>query len=95
MNWIPPVLRILLLRVFPLTVLIVFLTPTSIQAQLADSPWPMFAHDPQHTGQSDYAGPQEGVLKWVFSFRTSVGTSPLTPTIGGDGTIYVYDSASI
>jgi outer membrane protein assembly factor BamB len=32
---------------------------------LADSPWPMQHHDPQHTGRSPYRGPQMGRLEWV------------------------------
>ena len=30
---------------------------------LADSPWPMYQHDPQNTGRSKYKGPQSGVTK--------------------------------
>ncbi|MCK9281277.1 MAG: PQQ-binding-like beta-propeller repeat protein [Melioribacteraceae bacterium] len=29
---------------------------------LADSPWPMFHHDPQSTGRSKYRGPQSGII---------------------------------
>jgi hypothetical protein len=33
---------------------------------LADSPWPMYQHDPQNTGRSKYKGPQFGVTKWDY-----------------------------
>jgi len=34
----------------------------------ADSPWPMFQHDPQHTGRSPYIGPQTDNVKWTYDF---------------------------
>ncbi|MEE1506983.1 MAG: PQQ-binding-like beta-propeller repeat protein [Candidatus Neomarinimicrobiota bacterium] len=34
---------------------------------LADSPWPMYKHDPQLTGRSSFSGPSEGVTDWVYS----------------------------
>jgi outer membrane protein assembly factor BamB len=57
------------------------------QAQfgLANAPWPMFQHDPQHTGRSPYVGPASPTLKWRYE-----GDSKLYyPAIGADGTIYV------
>jgi outer membrane protein assembly factor BamB len=35
-------------------------------AQLANSPWPMFQHDAQHTGRSQYEGPETPTLAWRF-----------------------------
>lgn len=32
---------------------------------LADSPWPMWRHDPQQTGRSQYTGPPAGQLVWA------------------------------
>lgn len=52
---------------------------------LADSPWPMFLHDAQHTGRSPYRGPQEGKVEWMFETGRSVYSSP---AIGPDHTIY-------
>ena len=52
---------------------------------LANSPWPMFHHDPQSTGRSPYRGPQKGRIKWTFK---SGGTIYSTVVIGADGTIY-------
>ena len=54
-------------------------------AGLANSPWPMFQHDPQHTGQSPYVGPSRLALQW----RAPVEGMPGSPAIGADGAIYV------
>jgi outer membrane protein assembly factor BamB len=54
---------------------------------LADSPWPMFRQNLNHTGVSPYdTSANLGKLKW--SFMTG-GTIESSPTIGTDGTIYV------
>jgi outer membrane protein assembly factor BamB len=56
---------------------------------LADSPWPMWRHDPQHTGRSPYQGPQDGEYAWaanphpVYELTTTV-------LIGPDGTLYYH-----
>ncbi len=52
---------------------------------LANSPWPMFLHDPQHTGRSPYRGPQEGKVEWLFDAGHNVYSSP---AIDVDGTVY-------
>jgi len=54
-------------------------------AQPADSPWPMFRHDPQHTGRSQYIGPEHPELKWRIKVDNAIYSSP---AIGLDGTIY-------
>jgi len=56
----------------------------SVLAQLADSPWPMFMHDAQHTGRSPYSGPQEPNLAW------SRKASYSEPVIGPNGIIYAW-----
>lgn len=38
----------------------------ALYAQLANTPWPMFMHDVQHTGQSPLDGPQENTLYWQY-----------------------------
>ncbi|MGC8832248.1 MAG: PQQ-binding-like beta-propeller repeat protein [Thermoproteota archaeon] len=53
---------------------------------LADSPWPMFKHDPQHTGRSPYLGAQTNGTKWRYRTGFWIESSP---AIGSDGTIYV------
>jgi len=52
---------------------------------LADSPWPMFHHDPQSTGRSPYVGPRKGKIKWIFTPGGSIYNSI---AIGTDSTIY-------
>ncbi len=52
---------------------------------LADSPWPMFHHDPQSTGRSPYVGPRKGKIKWIFTPGGSIYNSI---AIGPDSTIY-------
>jgi len=48
--------------------------------------WPMFIHDPQHTGRSPYAGPTDNTGGWRARI-SSLGIS--APVLGPDGTIYV------
>jgi outer membrane protein assembly factor BamB len=58
-------------------------------AQPANSPWPQYGRDVQHTGWCPYIGPTQPGVKW----RVELETNPLAvlnsyPTIGTDGTIY-------
>ncbi|MDD5528681.1 MAG: PQQ-binding-like beta-propeller repeat protein [bacterium] len=64
----------------------------NLDAQLANTPWPMFHHDLQHTGRSPYIGPATPQLKW--SCVTGNYLSFSSPTIGFDGTLYVGSSDS-
>ena len=66
-----------------------FFTISSMVLSLS-SPWPMFRHDPQHTGRSPYKGTDIDIFKWKFETGAEVYSSP---AIGSDGTIYVgsYD----
>jgi len=59
---------------------------------LMDSAWPMFQHDPQHTGRTDVILPSgnQGVLKWKYLLLDRGMES--TPVIDKDGTIYVWDN---
>ncbi len=54
---------------------------------VADTPWPMFHHDFNHTGRSPYLGAQTGVEKWNFATGKWIFWS--SPAIDSDGTIYV------
>ncbi len=59
---------------------------------LANSPWPMFRHDLNHTGLSSFnTSSNPGKLKWSFQTGDRVTSSP---AIGIDGIIYVgsYDT---
>ena len=62
--------------------------PKPIQSRsLANSPWPMFRHDLNHTGQSQYnTSTNKGTLLWNFTTGSYVYSSP---AIGPDGTIYI------
>ncbi|MFQ5486727.1 MAG: hypothetical protein ACE5DO_15540, partial [Desulfobacterales bacterium] len=59
----------------------------SVSAQLADTPWPMFQQNPQHTGQSPFEGPDSIVLAWTFE---TVGWIASQPVLANDGTIYFF-----
>jgi outer membrane protein assembly factor BamB len=56
---------------------------------LLESPWPMFQHDPQHTGRSPYSGPSTPKVKWSY---TTGGAIDSCPAIGADGTTYAGSS---
>jgi outer membrane protein assembly factor BamB len=67
------------------------LGPLSINASaaggLANSPWPMFRHNLNHTGLSPYdTSANIGQLKWSFETGDMIFSSP---AIGSDGTIYI------
>jgi hypothetical protein len=54
---------------------------------IAESPWPMFGHDPQHTGQSLNIGPkQQYFIHLVKDLESTIISSPI---INNDGTIYL------
>jgi outer membrane protein assembly factor BamB len=58
-----------------------------IEAQPADSPWPMFRMDTKHTGISPYnTSHVDGTVLWSFETGAGIESSPV---IGADGTIYV------
>ena len=77
----------LLVLALLLSILATALPPAKhAHAQPADTPWPMFRHDLQHTGRSAYAGPETPGLKWSVTTGHFVISSP---AIGADGTIYV------
>ena len=48
----------------------------SVQAETPRIPWQMFRGDIQHTGQSEYKGPQTNNLKWAFKIDTRITSSP-------------------
>jgi len=57
-------------------------------AGLDNSVWPMFQHDPQHSGRATVNGPQGPTpqVDWDYRSDSRVKSSP---TIGSDGTIYL------
>jgi outer membrane protein assembly factor BamB len=66
--------------------MLIFVSAGYVDAQLANSAWPMFHHDASHYGKSPYVGPQSATLKWKFAVGGCIDSSP---AIGIDGTIYV------
>jgi outer membrane protein assembly factor BamB len=61
---------------------------------LADTPQPEFQNNNNHTGQSDYSGPQTNTTFWNYNTGTGIWGYG-SPTIGADGTIYVGNSAGV
>lgn len=58
------------------------------------APWPMYGHDPRHTGRSDYPGPAaQPRVKWLFrAGPIIIPSAPRRmshPVVGSDGTVYV------
>ncbi|GAB4210119.1 MAG: hypothetical protein Fur0023_22450 [Bacteroidia bacterium] len=58
---------------------------------LADSPWPIYHHDPQFTGRSKYAGPISGNILWELD-SLSIETSVV---LGLDSTVNFLTSSHI
>jgi len=52
------------------------------------TPWPMFQHDPQHTGKSTGSGPSTSAVRanWEFKGPSWIKNEP---SIGPDGTVYI------
>jgi len=57
---------------------------------LANTPNPTYQGNSNHTGQSDYTGPQTNTTKWIDSNMTF--SQDTCAVIGSDGTIYVSAS---
>lgn len=55
-------------------------------SQPATDVWPVFGHDPQHTGRSAYLGAQSNEHKWEYHLGRVV---PVSPAIGPDGTLFI------
>ena len=72
--------------VFLVKICVILWLVTPAAAQLADSPWPMFHHDLNHTGLSSNYGPDTSALKWTFSTGDRIFGSA---AIAEDGTIYI------
>lgn len=68
-------------------ILMILIFIGSAYGQLADSAWPMFHGNLQHTGLSPYdTSHVNGTVKWVFKADKGMESSP---AIGSDGTIYI------
>ncbi|MEM2584563.1 MAG: PQQ-binding-like beta-propeller repeat protein, partial [Thermoproteota archaeon] len=78
-------INILLASILAASLVLAFQLASANSDGLADTPWPMFKHDPQHTGRSPYLGSQTNTTKWKYETGDYVRPSP---SIGSDGTIY-------
>ncbi|MDV2494819.1 MAG: PQQ-binding-like beta-propeller repeat protein [bacterium] len=78
------------LAVFGMACLVVGASPVEA-ADLAETPWPMYRHDPAHTSFNATKGPATNRLKWVFSTGRAEkeGGFENDVTIGLDGTLYI------
>jgi outer membrane protein assembly factor BamB len=61
-------------------------TPQAARAQLANSAWPVFQQNLQHTGQSPLDGPTSNHIKWIFHGQQELRGAP---SVGVDGTIFI------
>jgi hypothetical protein len=62
--------------------------PVKADNGLIKSPWPMFQHDPQHTGRSPFTGPSNGSQAQVFLGNETIDDIFGSPVIDSDGTLY-------
>ena len=68
------------------------ITPTPTPTPTLYAFWPMFHHDAQRTGQSQYAGPATATLAWTYVIGDNVTSSP---AVGPDGRVYLGSSWGI
>ena len=93
---IPTLFRKLAFPAILFFVLVISL-PTRSQAPtgLADSPWPMFRHDPSHTARSPFVGITNPPVE-LWRMPICCDTSDIGGLImGSDGTIYVSSGAHL
>ncbi|MGC8834666.1 MAG: PQQ-binding-like beta-propeller repeat protein, partial [Armatimonadota bacterium] len=64
-----------------------FVTIPPVDVGLAITPWPMYRHDPQHTGKSFYVGPAEPEVRWTAPVRSLVSSPAMWKD--PDRTVYV------
>lgn len=79
-------------KLFPLCGIIFLLLSAVLSSQakaaLANTDFPMFQHDEQHTGISPFLGPQSNPMeKWHYPTGANVVYS--TPIIGTNGVVYI------
>ncbi|MEM2374396.1 MAG: PQQ-binding-like beta-propeller repeat protein [Thermoproteota archaeon] len=77
--------KFLLLLTLTISTILVLQQASADPEGPANAPWPMFMHDPQHTGRSPYLGPQTNITRWECEVESR---SIYCPIIGPDGTIY-------
>lgn len=63
--------------------------PVKAEGGLAESPWPMFQHDAQHTGRSPFIGPNKNPQAQILLGNKTINDIFGAPVIGSDGTLYL------
>jgi outer membrane protein assembly factor BamB len=76
------------IALFAVTLIAIFIGTSSV-IHAVESSWPMFGHDPQHTGQSPYLAAQSDNLRWVYSLSGGDFMNMSSPAIASDGTLYI------
>jgi len=84
-SWFHSRRNVMKLRILSLIAACSFFAIPAAHSQPANSAWPTFQHDFQHTGRSNFAGPQDARLAWTYT--VSAGTIS-APALGPQGTIY-------
>ncbi|MBN2357148.1 PQQ-binding-like beta-propeller repeat protein, partial [candidate division KSB1 bacterium] len=74
------------LYAFRFLIILLLFSATS-RAQLANTPWPMFQHDLQHTGRSPYAGPDNPTIQWSRTLHFT--NENKTPILDASGNLYI------
>ncbi len=70
-----------------------FLFSSSVSAAI--SPYPLFGQNPQHTGQSEFSGPQTNEIKWISDLSKIYSRANIAPVISSNGTIYFIRNKGI
>ena len=73
-------------RIVIIGFLAALIVPLPLFAQLADTAWPMFHRDVEHTGRSPFPGSISGELVWSYETGSYVSSSL---SIGADGILSV------
>lgn len=64
--------------------LVVLILSSNMSSEVSQS-WPMFMHDPQHTGFAACAAPDTVYLSWVYDAQAPIAASPIII----DGTVFL------
>ncbi|MBA3469638.1 MAG: PQQ-like beta-propeller repeat protein, partial [Herpetosiphonaceae bacterium] len=74
---------------------LVFTVVTAQGGGLANTPWPMYQHDPGHSGRSDFTGINTPALMWKRELSYQWGGSGSGMSIGPDGTVYTVTEGNL
>ena len=68
---------------------VIFSFVLTASGQLQDSPWPMYSHDLQHTGQSQYASNLVPGLGWSYRVAPTSLKAVSPPYVDSSVRIYI------